>query len=282
MQANPPEKVTRRVAVILEAGGSSRNLLDVVLPLLGRDKAVEMQGVFLEEAELRHAADLPFVKELCRVTFSVREFNRDQFEQALALRMRTAQRALSVLAKRAGVAHSFRNVRGSAIGLLVETANQSDITVFEPVRMIASAMSSRPSRIPALQRIAVAISDLESGGRALLAASHLASGEMNRVSVLLTPSAASDTSALERLFNVLLPAPPGRIRTIPDYGVSSLIEAAQAEGAAMLVVSATPELMDPDTLQLLRQRIRCPICLVRQWGENDEKKLIISTENRIR
>ena len=110
MQANPPEKVTRRVAVILEAGGSSRNLLDVVLPLLGRDKAVEMQGVFLEEAELRHAADLPFVKELCRVTFSVREFNSDQFERALALRMRTAQRALSVLAKRAGVTHSFRNV----------------------------------------------------------------------------------------------------------------------------------------------------------------------------
>jgi hypothetical protein len=36
----------------------------------------------------------------------------------------------------------------------------------------------------------------------------------------------------------------------------------------MLVVSATPELMDPDTLQLLRQRVRCPICLVRQWGEN--------------
>jgi len=268
MQANPPDKVTRRVAVILEAGGSSRNLLDVVLPLLGRDKAVEMQGVFLEEAELRHAADLPFVKELCRVTFSVREFNSDQFERVLALRMRTAQRALSVLAKRAGVAHSFRNVRGSAISLLVETANQSDITVFEPVRMIASAMSSRPYRNPALQRIAVAISDLESGGRALLAASHLANGEMHRVSVLLTPSVASDASALERLFKALQPARPRRIRTIPDYGVSSLIEAAQAEGAAMLVVSATPELMDPDTLQLLRQRARCPICLVRHWGEN--------------
>jgi hypothetical protein len=26
--------------------------------------------------------------------------------------------------------------------------------------------------------------------------------------------------------------------------------------------------MDPGTLQLLRQRVRCPICLVRQWGEN--------------
>jgi hypothetical protein len=268
MQANPPEKVTRRVAVILEVGGSSRNLLDVVLPLLGRDKAIEMQGVFLEEAELKHAADLPFVKELCRVTFSVREFNSDQFERALALRMRTAQKALSVLAKRAGVAHSFRNVRGSAISLLVETANRSDITIFEPVRMIAAAMSPRPYKIPAMQRIAVAIRDLESGARALLAASHLVSGEMSRLSVLLTPSAASEATALERLFRGLLPAPPGRVRTIPDYGVSSLIEAAQAEGAAMLVVSATPELMDPDTLQLLRQRVRCPICLVRQWGEN--------------
>ena len=269
MQANPPDKVTRRVTVILEAGGSSRNLLDVVLPLLGKDKAVEMQGIFLEEAELKHAAKLPFVKELCRVTFNIREFNSDQFERALALRMRTAQRALSVLAKRAGVAHSFRNVRGSAIGLLVETAKQSDITVFEPVRMIASAMSSRPYKTPSMQRIAAAISDFESGGKALLAASHLASGDMSRVSVLLTPSAAGDASALERLFKALLPAPPGRIRTIPDYGVNSLIEAAQAEGAAMLVVSATPELMNPEILQLLRQRVRCPICLVRQWGENE-------------
>jgi hypothetical protein len=268
MQANPPEKITRRVTVILEAGGSSRNLLDVVLPLLGGDKAIEMQGVFLEEAELKHAADLPFVKELCRVTFSIREFNSDQFERTLALRMRTAQRALSVLAKRAGVAHSFRNVRGSAISLLVETANQSDITIFKPARMMAAAMSPRPYKMPAMQPIVVAISNLESGGRALLAASHLASGDMQRVSVLLTPSVANDAAALERLFKTLLPAPPGRIRTIPDYDISSLIEAAQAEGAAMLVVSATPELMDPDTLQLLRQRVRCPICLVRQWGEN--------------
>ncbi|MCJ7815332.1 MAG: hypothetical protein MUP31_04685, partial [Xanthomonadales bacterium] len=83
MKAKPPEKVTRRVSVILGPGGSSRNLLDAVLPLLGRDKTIEMQGVFLEEAELKHAAELPFVKELCRVTFSVREFNSDQFERVL-------------------------------------------------------------------------------------------------------------------------------------------------------------------------------------------------------
>jgi hypothetical protein len=268
MQASAPDKITRRVAVILEPGVSSRNLLDVVLPLLGTDKAIEMQGVFLEEAELRHAADLPFVKELCRVTFSVREFNSDQFERTLALRMRTAQRALSVLAKRAGVAHTFRNVRGSLVSLLAETANQSDITIFEPARMLMATMSSAPHKRPATQRVVVVISDLEAGGQALLAASHLVSGEMNRVSVLLTPEVARDASAVNRLFKESVSTRPGRVRTLPEPGMGTLIVSAQAEGAVMLVVGATREFMDPDTLLLLRQRLRCPVCLVRYWGEN--------------
>ncbi len=267
MKANPPEKIIRRVSVILGPGGSSRNLLDVILPLLGRDKAVEMQGVFLEEAELKHAADLPFVKELCRVTFSVREFNSDQFDRVLALRMRTAQRALSVLAKRAGVAHSFRNVRGSAVNLLLETASQSDVTVFEPVRTMAAAMSSRPYKARSAPRIVVAFGDLESGRGALVAASHLAGGDMSRLTVLLTPAAATDAEELEHLV-ALLPARPGRVRTMSRLNVGSLIESVQSESASMLVLGATAEFMDPDILRILRQRLRCPVCLVRCWGDN--------------
>lgn len=268
MKANPPEKVTRRVSVILGPGGSSRNLLGAVLPLLGRDKTIEMQGVFLEEAELKHAAELPFVKELCRVTFSVREFNSDQFERVLELRMRTAQRALSVLAKRAGVSHSFRNVRGSAVSLLLETANQSDITVFEPVRTMAAALSFRPYRARSVPRVVVAINELESGRGALIAASQLANGEMSRLSVLLSTSVAGDLVALERLFTVL-PDRPGYVRAMPRITVGVLVESVRSQGASMLVLGATAEFMDPDTLRFLRQRLKCPICLVRYWGDND-------------
>ena len=266
MKANPPEKITHRVSVILGPGGSSRNLLDAVLPLLGRDKTIEMQGVFLEEAELRHAAELPFVKELCRVTFIVREFDSDQFDRVLALRMRTAQRALSVLAKRAGVSHSFRNVRGSAVSLLLETANESDITVFEPVRTMAAAMSSRPYRARSVPRIVVLVNDLESGSGALLAASHLANGEMNRVSVLLAPPIAGDVNALDRLFAVL-PTRPGLVRTLSPVSAGTLVESVRSEGASILVLGATAEFMEPESLRFLRQRLNCPICLVRIWGD---------------
>lgn len=267
MKANPPEKSTRRIAVILGPGGSSRNLFDVILPLLGRNKAIEMQGVFLEEAELKHAAELPFVKELCRVTFSVREFNSDQFDRVLALRMRTAQRALSVLAKRAGVAHSFRNVRGSAVTLLLETANQSDITVFEPVRTMAAAMSSRAYRPQPSPRIAVIVNEPASAD-ALAAASHLVNGDVSRLTVFLGPVAAADKQALESLFSKILRTRPGRVRVLSRFSASSIIEAVQAEGASMLVLGATAEFMNPEVLHTLRQRLRCPICLVRCWADN--------------
>lgn len=269
MKANLPEKVRRRVAVILGPGGSSRRLLDVVLPLLGRDQSIEMQGIFLEEAELKHAAELPFVKELCRVTFSVREFNSDQFDRVLALRMRTARRALSVLAKRAGVAHSFKNVRGSAAHLLFETANQADVVIFEPARTMAAAMSSRPVSTQPFPRIVVALADGESSGGALLAALRLAKGNVGCISVLLSPGAAGDSGSLEKLLAQIAPGRPAQVRTLPDFSVESLVAAARSEGASMLVLAATSDLVQAEKLHILRQSLLCPICLVRSWDSED-------------
>ena len=264
MAANPPERTPRRVAVILGTGGSGRNLLELVLPLLARDRAIEMHGVFLEEAEVQHAAELPFVKELCRVTFSVREFTSDQFERSLALRMRTAQRAIAVLARRAGVAHSFRNIRGPAVRLLRETASTSDITVFEPARRLGTTVS-RPARKPPC--VVVAVGELESGRRALLAAGHLADGQSGRVCVLTTGAAAEDPQAVNRLCAEGLSGRPRSVRRVPsEGGVPALVDAAHAAGAALFVIAATDDLLEPSTLQMLRERLRCPICLVRQWA----------------
>jgi hypothetical protein len=266
MAAKPPEKLPRRVAVILGTGGSGRKLLELVLPLLTRDREIEMQGVFLEEAEVQHAAELPFVKELCRVTFSVREFTSDQFERSLALRMRTAQRALAVLARRTGVVHSFRNVRGPAVRLLRETATVSDITVFEPARRLGATVSEPLRGQSRRSKVVVAISDLAGGRPALLAAGHLADGRPGRICVLVTGEASEDLRAVNRLCEETLAGHPGSLRRLAPAGdVASLIDAAHAEGAALFVIAATDELLEPATLQLLRERLRCPICLVRQW-----------------
>lgn len=266
MKTNPPEKKTRRIAVILGTGGASGNLLGLVQPLLGNDRDIEMQGVFLEEAEVQHAAELPFVKELCRMTFSVREFNTDQFEHALNLRMRTARRALSVLARRHGVVHSFQNVRGSAVSLLRDTATESDITLFEPARAISAAVAD-PVRSPGpRQRIVVAIDDLKAGARALRVAARLAEGRMDRVLVLLTPQAADDKQAMQRIFSKTLSHRPAHVRTMPGSSVHDLARASHAEAASMLVIGISDQTLNPAALQVLRERLRCPVCLVRRWS----------------
>jgi hypothetical protein len=39
----------------------------------------------------------------------------------------------------------------------------------------------------------------------------------------------------------------------------------------LFVIAATDELLEPATLQMLRERLRCPICLVRQWQSRTGK-----------
>jgi hypothetical protein len=269
MAAGQPEQSPRRIAVILGAGGTERRLLELVIPLLAVDPRIEMQGVFLEEAEIRHAAELPFVQELCRVTFSVREFTSDQFEHALALRMRTARRALSVLARRTGVAHSFLNVRGPGVRLLREAASAADITLFEPARIRAATMATHTGQRPP-PRIAVVIEEAESGRRALVAAAHLADGKLDRLTLLVAPSVPAEALVPDKLPAVLRRGPLGRMRPLPAGGVRALVDAINAENVGLLVIGATDNLLQPAILQALRERLRCPICLVRRWGEEPD------------
>ena len=266
MPAKLPDTVPRKIAVILGMGGSGEPLLDVLRLLLGNDSEIDLQGVFIEDDELQRAAALPFVKELCRLTLSVREFHSVQFERALALRTRTARRAIAELAQRMGVSHTFRNVRGSTIGLLQETAHSADITVFEPLRMFAAAPTSPHLQTRrSQQRIVVAIDDLVTGADALIAAALLAEGEMRRISVLLTAVTQAEHDVLVRMVSKLLPADPARVLLLSEPGVRCLITAARAEGVGMLVLGASEELLKPESLRALREQLRCPICLVRRW-----------------
>jgi len=265
MLAKLPDTVPQRIAVILGTSGSGQMLLDGLRPLLGKDAQIDLQGVFVVDDELQCAAALPFVKELCRLTLSVREFHNVQFERAVALRTRTARKAVAELARRMGVTYTFRNVRGSTVNLLQQTAHSADITVFEPLRMFVER-----SDLPRLQtqrsqqRIVVAVSDLETGAKALIAAMLLAEGEMRRISILLSARAPAEQATLDRMISDLLPTDPASVLLLSEPGVQHLIKAVRAQDAGILVLGTSEELLKPESLRSLRKQLRCPICLVRR------------------
>jgi nucleotide-binding universal stress UspA family protein len=269
MLAKLPDTVPQRVAVILETSGSGQILLEGLRPLLGKDTQIDLQGLLVVDDELQTAATLPFVKELCRLTSSVREFHSTQLERAVTLRTRTARKAVAELARRMGVSHTFRDIRGSTVELLRQTAHSADITVFEPLQMFAATsvlppvQTQQPSR-----RIVVAVNDLATGAKALFAAMLLAEGEMRRISILLTASAPAEQDMLDRMIGDLLPADPANVLLLSKPGLQHLIAAARAEDADMLVLGTSEELLKPESLRLLRKQLRCPICLVRRWNGN--------------
>ena len=264
MLARLPDTVPLRVAVILGTSGSGQILLEGLRPLLGKDTQIDLQGVLVVDDELQRAASLPFAKELCRLTLSVREFHSTQFERAVALRTRTARRAVAELARRMGVSHTFRDIRGSTIELLRQTAHSADITVFEPLQMFAATSVLPPvqTRRPS-QRIVVAVSDLATGAKALIAAMLLAEGEMRRISILLSARAPAEQDTLDRMISDLLPADPASVLLLSEPGVKHLIAAARTEDAGMLVLGTSEELLKAESLRSLREQLRCPICLVR-------------------
>mgnify|MGYP001816113049 CR=1 FL=1 len=271
MLAKLPDTNPRRVAVIMGTSGSGQSLLDALRPLLGKDLANDLQGVFVVDDTLQTAAALPFVKELCRLTWGVREFQSSHFEQAIELRIRTARKAVAELAQRMGVSHSFENVQGSTVGLLQETAHRADITVFESLQMFKAAPAFPPARkIPAQPRIVVAVDDLVSGTRALIAAILFAGDEMHRLSVLNTAKTTAEQDAIDQVISTLIPDRTVRTKRLSKPGLMNLIAAARAENAGMLVLGTTEKLLKPESLRSLREELSCPVCLVRRWHDDTD------------
>jgi hypothetical protein len=266
--------IARRIAVIMGSSGSGRGLLALLEPMLESGGAFEIQGVFLEEDEASHAAGLPFVKEVCRVTYSVREFTSDEFEHSLALHVRTARRAFSVRAARAGVPHSFRNVRGSGLRLLCDAAEAADITVFEPEHlMLPRLVQPLPGRQPR-RRIAALLNDVHSASEVLRTSLLLAAGDSRDITVLLSPDSESGaaTAVLRDLVRDILPRQPAALRFLKGEESTALCTETRDLGATIAVLSAQGVLGRDGALQVLRERMPCPVCLVRtsatQAGED--------------
>jgi hypothetical protein len=87
---------------------------------------------------------------------------------------------------------------------------------------------------------------------------------LHRISVLLQAVDPAEQDALERIISDLLSAGPARVLLLSEPGIQSLISAARAAGASMLVLGASEELLKPQSLRSLREQLRCPVCLVRR------------------
>jgi hypothetical protein len=179
--------------------------------------------------------------------------------------MRTARQALAVLADRAGVSHTFQDVKGSAVGLLRQAISEADITVFEPARPpLTSALPTAqgPGSGP---RVVALLSDTETSLGVLRTAARLARGDLSRLAVLLLQAPGDGAASLRKAFRGQLGGEPGHVRLVVGDDFNDLALTLRELFASMLVVPATPGMTRQKSLQFLREQVRCPVCVVRDW-----------------
>jgi nucleotide-binding universal stress UspA family protein len=129
-----PLLALRKILVALDASKSSFAALDAAVELAASTEA-ELQGVFVEDAELLRAAESPFARELVYPYTRMAPLNRSTLERNLRSQAEAARSALAGAAQKARVPWSFRSVRGQVTPELLAAAEAAEADLIAIGRM---------------------------------------------------------------------------------------------------------------------------------------------------
>ena len=263
-----------RVLVALDPADPRREVLDAAACLC-RGVQMELEGLFVEDTSILRLGELPFAMEVAHATGAVRSLSTQTLGRQLRAQASLVQSTFEFAARQLGVEHSFRVLRGEVLGGLAERAGEFDLVVVGRAGRHAgqrnwlgtavhrlAALSGRP--VVFVQgawrtgRSVLVVSDGRAGrSHALKLAAKIAKAEELPL-VILGTSREAFGEALENL--VESPARVG-FRQLMRTDADSLIEAAVAEDARVLVLARELADQDSDTVAGLLDRIESSVVL---------------------
>jgi nucleotide-binding universal stress UspA family protein len=263
----------RRIAIALGNEAPDARALDRIARLAAGMRA-EMTGLFVEDIDLLHLAALPFAAEFSRFTQRHRPLHGAELERQLRIQAAAAQRALAAAAERAGVKWSFRVSRGSVVALLLQAAAEMDLLALGASRRIllresdfgfaVQAAAHRALQAEAPDRPLVVVGDgTAPGKRALEVARQLADADARPLTVLLIAPDQQGVERLQREAAQQIGEQRPQYRQVVDPTVGTLLTTVRSENAAMLVLPASPPVLETSAFKMLRENLSCPALLVR-------------------
>lgn len=119
----------RRLVVALGASRDCLATLGTWAELASRLRA-DLEGLFVEDADLQRMAGLPFARVVAPGTVA-RAFDPETFERLMRSAAATARAAVEAEARARAIPFSFRTVRGVAAAALPENVARGDLVVVE-------------------------------------------------------------------------------------------------------------------------------------------------------
>lgn len=272
----------RRIVIAIDSSMSAAAGLEAVAALAARLRA-ELEGVFVEDADLARLAELPVAREICFAGGVRRDFTADTLAAQYREQAVVARRAIAAAAAKARIAYAFRVIRGHVDHEIFGAAGAADLLVLGTgtsalgrrgrLGRTARAAAERAPRsvliakpgASSLSRPLVWYDGAPGSRRALAASLRLVAGGEDRLRVLIVADRLERAAALREEVSAAL-APVG---TEPEFLHAGRPEPAQIcplagrAGVDVLVIAADAAMAaEGDRLALL-ESIACPVLLVR-------------------
>ncbi len=277
-----PGFVVRRIVVAADSSDQSHAALEAAAALAARLDA-EIEGLFVEDIDLVHLAELPFGREVHPISGETRVFDKQAIETQLRAEAAGARRALKAVAERARVRSTFRVVRGRVTTEVITAANEGDLLILgvhsrsvgprpRPGATAIAAARGAPRSVLLLRRgdritgkALVAYDGSDGAELALAAAAWLAGVAGGKLTALLVAESSAEADRLqtrvgERLESTGLT--PNFLRA-PRLELDEMCRLSQESGSDVLVLNADNPVLADDAHGRLLEQIRCPVLLVR-------------------
>jgi nucleotide-binding universal stress UspA family protein len=118
----------RRILIALDASPASQAALELAVNLAERHDA-ELVGIYVEDTNLLHSADISFTREVGEYSAIPRQVDSQVVEHEMKARARRIEEMLSAIAGRANLQWTFRKVRGLIPGELIAAAEEMDLII---------------------------------------------------------------------------------------------------------------------------------------------------------
>ena len=231
---------------------------------LAQRKHAELVALFVEDENLLHMAELPFVREIHRASAIDRVLDPKQVMRTLQRQADNLRQTLLQAAQAYHVQTTLKVVRGQFLAEALAAAVETDITFLSIAEhTIALPGRRRPVAAVHTKPIWTLFDSTETAIRALQLAAELAFYSAAEL-ILLLP-----TTQLEQMRQLQIEAAkhlknhaPARYVAIPNSEPQAVITALRQRGLSLLVLyhSAT---LPMDSYKELLNSIECPVLLVR-------------------
>ena len=257
-----------RIAVALDASAPSRHTLRIAVGIAATLDA-EIEGIFVEDADLLRMASLTFLRELRHASVGENALDAERLQREMRTLARRSRIALEESARRSGVAWTFRVWRGHIETEILDAAREAEMFALGRIGSFAPFHPRQKTQKHHGADNDFALSILFNGSdasnRALATGAELAERRHAPVTVLLQGNKRADIDQLRERATEQVGMLSGKILLLPLEApdATRLAKAALRTDSGLLIVDVANPLLARRQLWQCLQALNCPVLVIR-------------------